>query len=46
MKRETKYCAFDKDRICDEKCVAFVPECEGIDSEAYFDISSATPKFI
>lgn len=40
-----KFCAYDKDRVCDESCVAFVKGRETLFSELHFDRSNVIPQF-
>lgn len=42
---EKKFCAFDKDRVCDETCVAYLKDYERLNHEVHFDPSNPTPQF-
>lgn len=39
------YCAYDKERVCDETCPAFVKDKEFLYSELHFDKSNVVPQF-
>lgn len=42
---EKKYCAYDKDRVCDESCAARAPEEDFILHEAKWDPTLPIPQF-